>query len=194
MSLIVGDLLFSGIVFPLIIALETLDPSSPTIWKRRFYTGARCFILFCCILNAVGNSLLAFDRFDLTQRPSNRFLRQKQTLLFISIGWIIAALSMLSPLLSAVLPLKNSFNKTFYFQQQNFLLRTTDLSHKFAENSSRKIETTCNASCFTAQTSFVYPASTAQVSIQLIFYVFATLILLLIYGQIHYSLNKRASR
>jgi len=197
MSLIIGDLLFSGVAFPLIIAVETLNSASPSIWKQGLYTGIRCFIFFCCILNAVSNALLTFDRFDLTQRPSNRFFRRKRTFFFIVMGWIIATLSLLSPLLSAVLQSKNVLNQAFTIPYQNSSwLKATGLDQTLVGNSSseQQSEITCFGSCFTAHVCFVYPTSTSQVSLQFIFYIFASVTMFSIYGYIHYSLYQRACR
>ena len=198
MSLLAGDLAFSGITIPLIVYAETLYERSWSALKCNMCLATRCAVNFASVFNAIGNTLLAFDRFDLTHRPSNRLFRPKGTLFIILMSWLISALNLVVPLLSVNQMSQTTNNKAILLKIDDVIkseknkssLETLGL-YPCSNYTSNHSEIICSGSCHQTPSSFIYPVSETQVYLQSIVFALATLIMALIYFQILHSLQKR---
>ena len=196
MSLIVVDLLFNGVSIPLLIGLRALESTPSLTSKQALSIASHSLLFFNSISSAIGNTLVAFDRLDLTQRPVNRYLERKKTICFVSAGWLIAVISLLSPLLAAALQSKITYNETIILHEYNYSSKIAnadeDVDEGFTETNHAKL--VCFGNCFKENAGYVQSYSSSQVFIQLIFFIFATLMMTLIYGKIYHSLNKKTCR
>nr|XP_039251157.1 uncharacterized protein LOC120328692 isoform X1 [Styela clava] len=189
------DLIFSGLVLPvvLITALTGKSCDEKSNDPRVMEIARNCIIIFGTVATALGTLLVSLDRGDVSLKPSKRFFTHSKAIIAIGITWCISTLG----LAVTILPNLLTIDERSITQVRKEEKISTYIKAKL-ENETRiqYLKTQTENNCLKCHpcNGMTIKSCTIQLIFEIPIFVAAILTIIIIYGRILCSVQRRSKK